>query len=271
MRNLSWIKSIALGLILSLSINSSWAGSASPEDNQHDVEVLKSFAKNVERYAAEQGARAFIIGRVGRPKSQLPDGVTFTHAAIAVYSQIQLDNGDKVQGYAVHNLYTKEDDKSKSELVTDYPIDFFWGVHELKAGIIIPEPALQQRLIQAIARGDNVKVHNAEYSVMSNPFNNEYQNCTEHTLDLINASIYQTTDMAKLKANAEAHFQPQRIKTSPITLMLGSAFMKDLTMKDHSGKIYTATFTSIARYLNNNNLMSEAVLLDENGTVEQLL
>ncbi|TKB47857.1 DUF2145 domain-containing protein [Thalassotalea mangrovi] len=271
MFKLTRIKSLALGLIVSLSIGNCWAGSASPTDNQHDVEVLKSFAKNVEQYAAKQGARAFIIGRIGRPESQLPDGVTFTHAAIAIYSEIQLDNGDKAQGYAVHNLYQKEGDKSRSELVTDYPIDFFWGVHQLKAGIIIPKPELQQRLIATIARGDNVKVHNPQYSVMANPFNDQYQNCTEHTLDVINASIYQTTDKAKLKANAKAYFQPQRIKTSPIALMFGSAFMKDLTMKDHSGKIYTATFTSIARYLNNNNLISEAVLLNENGIANPLL
>ncbi|WP_246036895.1 DUF2145 domain-containing protein [Thalassotalea litorea] len=265
------IRTIAITLICTLSISTSWAGSASPKDNQHDVEVLKSFAKQVERYAAEQGARAFIIGRIGRPKSQLPEGVTFTHAAIAIYSDIQLDNGDTIQGYAVHNLYQKEGDKSKSTLVTDYPVDFFWGVHDLKAGIIIPEPQLQARLIQAIARGDNAKVHNAEYSVMANPFNGEFQNCTEHTLDVINASIYQTTDKAKLKANAKAYFQPQRIKTSPLALLFGSAFMKDLTLKDHSGKIYTATFTSIAQYLEENSLMRNAVMLDENGNTSSLL
>jgi hypothetical protein len=41
---------------------------------------------------------------------------------------------------------------------------------------------------------------------LANPFNIQFQNCTEFTLDLINAAIYQTKDIAQLKANAKAYF-----------------------------------------------------------------
>jgi hypothetical protein len=41
--------------------------------------------------------------------------------------------------------------------------------------------------------------------VISNPMNSQLQNCTEHTLDLINAAIYQSTDVAKIKAHIRAH------------------------------------------------------------------
>ena len=41
----------------------------------------------------------------------------------------------------------------KSDLVTDYPVDFFWGAKRLSAGITIPNAAVQQRLIEAINNG----------------------------------------------------------------------------------------------------------------------
>jgi hypothetical protein len=129
----------------------SFAGSAQKTEIQFSINEVETFAKNVEVYAASKGARAFIIGRVGRPAKDLPKGIQFTHTAIAVYSSIVLDSGEKVKGYAIHNLYQKEGQGDKSELVVDYPVDFFWGVNTLKAGIIIPTPDVQQRLLSVIA------------------------------------------------------------------------------------------------------------------------
>ena len=81
------------------------AGSkASINANLDPVKVVK-FAKDVEKYAASKGARAFIVSRLGTPKSELPDGIHFTHTAVAIYSTIQLSDGSTAQGYAFHNLY----------------------------------------------------------------------------------------------------------------------------------------------------------------------
>jgi len=251
-------------IVLSVSPAFSWAGSTNNQESILDPVEIEKFAKNVEKYAASKGARAFIIARAGRPEKDMPKGIKFTHTAIAVYSSIELTNGEKVQGYAIHNLYQKEGQLDKSSLVVDYPIDFFWGVQSLKAGIIIPHPKLQNRLIEAITTGKNKQVHNENYSVIANPFNKQFQNCTEHTLDVINAAIYQTTDIDRLKANAQAYFKPQRVKINPFKLMLGKTFMDDVTTKDHSNKIYTSTFTTIAQYLEQNALLESAIIYKQN-------
>ena len=47
--------------------------------------------------------------------------------------------------------------------------------------------------------------------------------------------------------------------------------MDDVSTKDHSGKVYTTTFTTIGKYLKNNELLSKAVVLKSNGSTEQLL
>lgn len=248
-----------------------FAGSAQNTDIQLSVEAVEKFAKEVELFAAQESARVFIIGRVGRPEKDLPQGIKFTHTAIAVYSSIKLDSGEYVKGYAIHNLYQKEGQIDKSELVIDYPVDFFWGVSSLKVGIIIPTPDLQQRIMKVIANGEDKQLHNENYSVIANPFNNTFQNCTEHTLNIVNSGIYQTTDIQQLKNNAEQHFKPQKVKVSPFKLLLGSWFVDDVSTKDHFGKVYTTTFTTIGKYLKSNKLLSHAVVLTSDGSTEQLL
>jgi len=250
------MKKLIMFVLLSFVSILANAGSNQATEAKFKPEEVATFAKAVEKYAANKGARAFIISRVGQPKSKLPKGIDFTHTAIAVYSEITLDDGKKVKGYAIHNLYQDAKDSNKSSLVTDYPVDFFWGVHELKAGIVIPTPELQQKIIEVIASAKNKVLHNPKYSLIANPFNNKYQNCTEYTLNIINAAIYQTTDMKQLKANTKAYFEPQRVHVSRFKLSLGSIFADGVTTKDHKGKIKTTSFGSIARYLSKYQLMS---------------
>jgi len=121
------------------------AGSTQNSTSQFPIEEVEKFAKSVEKYAASKGARAFLVARVGRSEKDLPKGIKFTHTAVAIYSAITLDSGEVVNGYAIHNLYQKEGELDKSELIVDYPVDFYWGVQALKAGIIISKPEVQAK------------------------------------------------------------------------------------------------------------------------------
>ncbi|GAA0854320.1 DUF2145 domain-containing protein [Aliiglaciecola litoralis] len=244
-----------------------WAGSRSNEPAKIEPQRIVTFAKQVEKIAAQKGARAFILSRVGRPEEDLPKGIFYTHTAIAVYSSIELEDGSVVNGYAIHNLYQDDKRPNRSMLVTDYPVDFFWGAQRLKTGIVIPTPDLQKRLIDIIAQGKNKTLHNSRYSVLSNPFNQQFQNCTEHTLDVVNAAVYQTTDWQRLKNNAQAYFSPQRVHVSKFKLALGSMFSDDLTTADHKGKVYTTTFTSIMRYMRDFELSQESFTVFEDGSI----
>lgn len=249
---------------------SSFAGSKAASESLFSADEVKRFAKQVEYFAADKGARAFIIARAGRPEKDMPKGIAFTHAAIAVYSDIQLQDGEVVQGYAIHNLYQNAKRPNRSDLVTDYPVDFFWGAQALKAGILIPTPDLQQKLIELIASGDAEVLHNPRYSVIANPFNNKFQNCTEYTLDVVNSAIYDTLDMQKLKVNTKAHFKPQRVHASRFKLALGSMFMNEVSTSDHKGRIYTTTFTSIGHYLRRNGLAQDFVVIEDERELKYL-
>jgi hypothetical protein len=257
---------ILLALLILASTNI-WAGSHAANQATLDPERIATFSKNVEKYAASQGARAFIIARIGRPKKDLPKGINYTHTAIAIYSNIQLSNGETVQGYAIHNLYQLEGRADRSKLVVDYPVDFFWGAQDLQAGIIIPSHEVQMGLIDLIDSGKAAQLHNPNYSVIANPFNNLYQNCTEYTLDLINAAIYQTTDIKRIKAAEKSYFSAQPLNINGFKLALGSLFMDDVTTKDHTDEIQTTSFTSIYKYLTKYKLVELGVSFNEQQEV----
>jgi hypothetical protein len=251
---------ITLPFLLGIMFASpSWAGSQQEGEPQYTVEELAILSKKVEKTLAAKGARVFIIARSGRPAKDLPKGVTYTHVAFGVYSNIQTADGRTIPGYAFYNLYQDAEDGSKSKLVTDFTVDFLSSVHNAKVGIIIPNPALQKRLLSFIGTAEYQALHNPEYSVLANPNNTTFQNCTEYVLDVINAAIYQTVNQDKLKQIAKEHFKAQDINLSPFTMLLGSMFVPGVTTKDHVGQIRTATFTTIANYFEQFNL-AEGVL-----------
>lgn len=223
-------------------------------------EVIK-FAKKVEKTMAAKGARVAIIARVGRPRNQLPEGMGFTHTAIAVYSQITTADGRSVPGYSIYNLYQRGETPNVSDLIQDFPVDFFAGVEVLEAGVIIPSPELQKRLLDVIVSPAYKELHNPNYSLIANPFTLDFQNCTEHTLDVVTAAIYQTNDLKTIKANEKAYFEAQRVNVSPLKLALGSMLAADITTSDHPGSPETATFETIGKFLTKYKAASEVLIV----------
>jgi len=225
------------------------SSSQASEQAHFSPEQIVKFAKKVEKTMADKGAYVAILARMGRPRSELPPGMHFTHVAFAVYSEITTNDGRKIPGYAVYNLYQKNDHPDVSTLVQDFPVDFFAGVAELEAGLIIPSAELQARLLEVIASPTYAAVHDSNYSVIANPYTLGKQNCTEFVLDVTNAAIYQTGDMKKIKANTKAYFVAQEVNVSPLKLMLGSMFSREVSTSDQTGKPVTATFETIGAYL----------------------
>jgi hypothetical protein len=237
-------------------------GSSSAAEEIHfSAAQVISFAKQVEKTLAEKGAHVAILARMGRPASELPEGMHFTHVAFAVYSQITTADGRKIPGYAIYNLYQQNDHPEISTLVQDFPVDFFAGVAVLEAGIIIPSANLQQRLLDVINSPTYAALHDPHYSLIANPYTLGKQNCTEHTLDVISAAIYQTSDLRRIKANEKAYFKAQPVKVNPFKLALGSMFSAEISTSDQPGEPVTATFETIAQYLQKYDAGSEVLTL----------
>lgn len=232
---------------------------------RYTPEQIIKFAKKVEKTMAAKGTHVAILARMGRPLADLPEGMHFTHVGFAIYSEITTSDGRKLPGYAMYNLYQNNDHPDTSELVQDFPVDFFAGAAELEAGVIIPSAELQRRLLEVIASPTYAALHDPHYSAIANPYTLGKQNCTEFVLDVINAAIYQTPSIKQIKASEKAYFLAQKVNINPLKLMLGALFSAEIATSDQDGTPVTATFETIGDYLKKYDEDSEVLtVLPEN-------
>lgn len=225
------------------------AGSSTATNPNLPTAEVATFANRVQTDLAARGANVAIVARMGRDPAQMPDGILYTHLGLWVYSTITLADGSTGTGYRVYNLYQRDGDRTRSDLIQDSPADFFAGAQRLDAGIIIPTPALQRKLIATINSPTYSALHNPRYAVLANPENSTYQNCTEHTLDVIIASIYDTSDVRQIKANISAYFTPQSVDVGGLKRTLAAMASAAMNTDDHDATVATATFGSVARFL----------------------
>lgn len=250
---------VMLVCLLMISAAQAFAGSTAVTEQIFADEDIAGFAKRVEKVLADEGAHIAIVSRLGRPANELPQGVEYTHVAFAVYSMIETTDGRHLPGYVYYNLYQDAEKPRTSSLVRDHPVEFFSGSYELKAGIVIPDPELQRRLLHYLRSEDYLQLHNPNYSVIANPYDLRYQNCTEYVLDVVNAAIYQTSDRKLIKNNIRAYYHSKPLAVSTFKLAFGSAFSPDIRLDDHEGPVHTATFSSIRRFLDDYGLANKTL------------
>jgi len=252
-------KILAIILIAMTALLPSFAMAGSSEGGKSNLPAAEvaAFSNRVQQDLAARGAQVAIVARTGRDPADLPPGITYTHLAFWVYSNITAADGTRGKGYRVYNLYQRSDKDTVSRLVQDSPAEFFGGAHRLDAGVIIPDARLQRKLLKAITGPTFAKLHNANYSVLTNPADTQFQNCTEHALDVLFASLYGTSNKRQIKANIDAYFTPQTVRIGGLKRLFAPAASKALTTADHGPKVRTATFGSIARFMKKNGLVSD--------------
>ena len=245
---------ICLGLFLPVQGTAGSSAATKPVLPRAEV---ASFANRVQQDLASRGARVAIVARVGRDRDVLPQGVNYTHVAFWVYSEVTDESGRKGRGYRIYNLYQTDADLTRSQLVQDSPADFFAGAFDLDAGVIIPDPRLQEKLLSVIDSSTYAALHNPRYSVLANPGNRQFQNCTEHTLDVLFSALYATDNPRRIKANIAAHFTGQPLAVSGLQRLIAPVASAALTTSDHGTQVQTATFGSIARFMQSHDLHDE--------------
>jgi hypothetical protein len=224
-----------------------------------------AFSKQIERDLAARGARVAMVFRTGRPRSDLPDGIAYTHGAFWIYRTITTADGQTLSGYAVYNLYAGDGQawpKNRSRLVQDYPFDFARGSQVDDVAVIIPSPEMQRRILAVIDSPTYEALHNPVYSLVANPWTAKYQNCNNFMLDVVGAAAWETTDPARITADLKAHYQPTIVKAGPLMRLFGPIADSRLKTDDQSGPIRTATYESMSAFMDKNGLLQAAYSLN---------
>ena len=249
----------ALLMCVSAMAGPAHAGSRAAQNALLPVKDVRAFSDKVQMVLAQKGAHVAIVARMGRDPRTMPKGITYTHVAFWVFSQVTYEDGRSGTGYRVYNLYQDSDRSSRSALVQDSPADFFAGAQRLDAGVIVPDKRLQEKLLSVIASPVYAALHNRRYSVLSNPLTSQFQNCTEHLLDVLMASLYGTSDTGQIKANIAAHFVPSVIDVSAEKRALAPLLSQGYTTRDHGSVVATTTFGSIAGFMKTHRLARQVL------------
>jgi len=223
------------------------------------------FSKQVERDLAARGARVAMVFRTGRPRSQLPEGIAYTHGAFWAHRTIATSDGRSLSGYAVYNLYAGDGGawpKTESRLVQDYPFDFTRGSQVDDMAVIVPSPEMQRRILAVIDSPSYARLHVPAYSLVANPWSRKYQNCNNFMLNVIAAAAWETDDATRITANLKAHYQPTVVKAGPLMRLFGPIADSRLRTDDQNGKIRTATYESISAFMGANGLLQEAYTIE---------
>jgi len=228
-------------------------------------EDAAAFSKTIERDLAAKGARIAIVFRTGRARDRLPGGINYTHGAFWVHQAFQLPSGEVISGYNTWNLFHGDGENlptTTSYLSEEMPFTFLMASAVDDVAVIVPTPAMQDRLRAILASETYSQLHDPDYSLISNPADPDFQNCVEFMLDVVSAAAWETTDRIQIKANLSAHFEPTRVKAGLLARTFGPLADPRLKTKDHRGRpIETATYESLSAFMMDHGLADETYLL----------
>lgn len=262
-RRIVLVLTLALAALVALP---AYAGSETSKVGieKYGENPIRDFALRVNDELDARRAHVAIVARCGRPRSELPAGVRYTHVAIAVFEAVSAADGAPFHTYAVYNLYQDSDQEDRSYLKQDLLYHFVAGIDAPDIAISIPIEPLQKRLLAVIRSPAYRQLYLPTYNLLANPWADRYDNCATHTLKIVVAAIYDTTDRARINANIRAYFTPTPIRLGPLRT-LGSHFMTAVKHDDAAPTgLQTATYDSIHAFLQGNQLLRESFTLGLN-------
>ena len=235
------------------TVYAGYTASTDSGDALFPPKTLEDYGQQIQDELARKNVKLAIISRAGQVRTKLPEGVMFTHSA---FFRRNADGG-----YDVYNLYHGEENRLRSSLVTDTSADFLRLLQERDAGILIPDAATQDLLYDFLESPDYAAVHQADYSLISNPLDLRWQNCNELMLYAIAAAIWDTTDRAALRDKLAETITPTELKVSTLRRHFGPMIDERLILDDHGEKVLTTTFGTLTQLFGTTERLQESYVL----------
>ena len=216
-------------------------------------DTLENYGEQILDELKRKDVKFAVISRAGQAREKLPEGVMFTHSAFF--------RRNETGSYDVYNLYHGEENRLRSTLVTDTSADFLRLLQERDAGILIPNAETQNLLYDFLESPEYSAVHQANYSLISNPFDLRWQNCNEFMLYVFGAAIWNTTDRETLRKKLEDTITPTELKVSFLKRYYGPKVDERLILKDHGDKVYTTTFATLSQLFEKTNRLEDSYVI----------
>lgn len=236
------------------TVYAGYVASTDSGDALFPEQTLQSYGQQIQDELNRKNVKLAVISRAGQTRDKLPEGVMFTHSA---FFRRNADGR-----YDVYNLYHGEENRLRSSLVTDTSADFLRLLQERDSGILIPDARTQDLLYDFLETPNYAAVHQADYSLISNPLDLRWQNCNELMLYAIAAAIWNTTDRSVLRDKLAATITPTELKVSPLRRHFGPLIDERLILEDHGEKVLTTTFGTLTQLFEKTDRLEESYVLE---------
>lgn len=212
------------------------------------VQRAMSLALATQKALDASGAKAVVIGRVGQDLSRW--GQDYSHLGLAY----------KHQGTwrVVHKLNACG--SATAALWRQGLGEFFLDdLHDFRAGVVIPRPEVQARLLDTLADDTRVaQLHTHAYSMVAYPWSQRYQQSNQWALETLAMSI--DAD-ARTRERAQAWlrfkgYEPAVLRIDPITRLGARMGRANVAFDDHpnekryTDRIETVSADSVFAWLN---------------------
>jgi hypothetical protein len=212
-----------------------------------------ALAETVARRLDSSGAQVVMIARAGQDLSRW--GLQWSHLGLAYREAAQA--GRPAAWRIVHKLNRCGSDQAAiyRQGLAEFFLD---GLHDEKAGIVVPSPAVQARLL-AVLRDDAraVALHERRYNMVAYPWAQRYQQSNQWAIETLAASMEpQATSRARAQAWLRLQgYEPTTLRVNAFTRLGARTTTAHIAFDDHpperrlSDRIDTVTVDSVFEWL----------------------
>lgn len=218
-----------------------------------DLALAASVAEQLDERATRDGTRVVLIARAGQNLSEY--GLRWSHLGIAYRDNEAL--AGRGAWRVVHKLNQCGTDRS--QLYRQGLAEFFGdGLYAHEAGIVVPEPALQARLMPQL-KNDRLLawLHEPRYNMLAYPWSGPYQQSNQWAIETL-ALLAEPQVGSRLQARAwlrAMDYRPQTIHVSTVKRLGARIGTAHIAFDDHpfdrrmAGQIDTVTVESVFAWM----------------------
>ena len=219
-----------------------------------------TLAQRTQEALDQSGARLALLARVGQDLSRY--GLRYSHIG---YALKQPDG----RWLVVHELNTCG--TARSGLYREGLGNFFLDdMFAYEAKIVLPAPAVQERLAEAINSGAASYLHEPRYNMLAYAFSTTYQNSNQWVLEVFATAAGNNAYMGRADAQRwlrQNGFRPLTVEVGTMERLGARMFRANVAFDDHpmgrrmGGQIDTVTVDAVTRF----------VLFRDRGAKEQVI
>lgn len=251
----------AIALLLAAALGSAQAGRSceAQPPTLDSVQRGLALAERTARSLEASGAQVVVLARAGQDLRR--HGLAWSHLGFAYRDGAHWRVVHKLNdcGSAQAALYRQ----GLGEFFLDDPFEY-------RAGWVVPEPALQARLLPLLRDDARVaRLHQRDYSMVAYPWAQRYQQSNQWALETIAlaaepAAADRTRAQAWLRLQG---YEPSTLRLGPLTRLGARVARANVAFDDHpnekrfADRIETVTVDSVFAWLNRSGLGSPAQVI----------